>query len=249
MSNLVDAVLQDVADSLRKCLRAFDLVYRLGGEEFLVLLPGVDTPEAASVAEGLRVAVAAEPHGTLPAGSRYRPRCARSGSRDELGAQRHAGCLSSEGQPDVLALDRVRRRDAAGTASGVTWRTSWRPAHDCITPPTSDPSSICKRIREVPADLVCADGHRLSVLVNASIALSPSGRPSAIRASLFDATDRHRHERELVDACDVERARRARVERLQRISAEHLSEGATFPFRDRAPRSCGPGTADPVNPA
>ena len=39
-----DAVLRDVAYALRKQLRAFELVYRLGGEEFLVLLPE-PTPE------------------------------------------------------------------------------------------------------------------------------------------------------------------------------------------------------------
>ncbi len=35
-----DAVLRDVAYALRKHLRSFELVYRLGGEEFLVVLPG-----------------------------------------------------------------------------------------------------------------------------------------------------------------------------------------------------------------
>ena len=35
-----DAVLGDVAYTLPKELRAFDLAFRLGGEEFLVLLPG-----------------------------------------------------------------------------------------------------------------------------------------------------------------------------------------------------------------
>src|SRR5215203_2618082 len=33
-----DAVLKDVAYAMRKALRAFDLVYRIGGEEFVVLL-------------------------------------------------------------------------------------------------------------------------------------------------------------------------------------------------------------------
>src|SRR5665811_643861 len=37
-----DAVLRDVAYLLRKQLRAFDLAYRLGGEEFLILVPGSD---------------------------------------------------------------------------------------------------------------------------------------------------------------------------------------------------------------
>ncbi len=55
-----DAALKDVAYLLRKRLRAFDLAYRIGGEEFLVLLPGADTREAAEMAEELRAAVAAD---------------------------------------------------------------------------------------------------------------------------------------------------------------------------------------------
>jgi diguanylate cyclase (GGDEF)-like protein len=53
-----DAVLRDVAYVLRKQLRAFDLVYRLGGEEFLILLPGSEVEHAVGRAERLRVAVA-----------------------------------------------------------------------------------------------------------------------------------------------------------------------------------------------
>ncbi len=49
-----DAVLQDVAYLLRKQLRAFDLAYRIGGEEFLVLLPGADLEQSAAMAERLR---------------------------------------------------------------------------------------------------------------------------------------------------------------------------------------------------
>jgi diguanylate cyclase (GGDEF)-like protein len=58
-----DGVLKDVAYVLRKELRAFDLVYRLGGEEFLVLLPGADLAQSEDVAEMLREAVAREPLG------------------------------------------------------------------------------------------------------------------------------------------------------------------------------------------
>ncbi len=52
-----DAVLRDVAYALRKHLRSFELVYRLGGEEFLVVLPGLDTGAGQEVAERLRLAV------------------------------------------------------------------------------------------------------------------------------------------------------------------------------------------------
>jgi diguanylate cyclase (GGDEF)-like protein len=55
-----DAALTDVAYLLRKRLRAFDLAYRIGGEEFLVLLPGADTAECARIAEDLRRSVAAD---------------------------------------------------------------------------------------------------------------------------------------------------------------------------------------------
>lgn len=56
-----DAVLVEVAYRLRKELRAFDLAYRLGGEEFLVVLPGAREHEAAAIAERLRESVAAAP--------------------------------------------------------------------------------------------------------------------------------------------------------------------------------------------
>jgi diguanylate cyclase (GGDEF)-like protein len=55
-----DAVLRHVAYVIRKQLRAFDLAYRIGGEEFLVLLPGAAAVECAAVAERIRAAVEAE---------------------------------------------------------------------------------------------------------------------------------------------------------------------------------------------
>jgi diguanylate cyclase (GGDEF)-like protein len=58
-----DAVLEAVAYELRKTLRAFDLFYRTGGEEFLVLLPGADLAHTTELAEALRAAVAREPLG------------------------------------------------------------------------------------------------------------------------------------------------------------------------------------------
>jgi diguanylate cyclase (GGDEF)-like protein len=56
-----DTVLREVAYRLRKQLRAYDLVYRIGGEEFVVLLLGGTSAATHATAEQLRAAVAAEP--------------------------------------------------------------------------------------------------------------------------------------------------------------------------------------------
>ncbi len=56
-----DAVLRAVAGRLRGELRAIDLLARIGGEEFLAILPEVDPAEAGAVAERLRAAVGAAP--------------------------------------------------------------------------------------------------------------------------------------------------------------------------------------------
>jgi diguanylate cyclase (GGDEF)-like protein len=55
-----DAVLKEVAYLLRKRLRAFDLAYRLGGEEFLILVPGSELAHTAELAERLREGVCDE---------------------------------------------------------------------------------------------------------------------------------------------------------------------------------------------
>jgi diguanylate cyclase (GGDEF)-like protein len=55
-----DAVLRDSAALLRRHLRAFDLVYRLGGEEFAVVLPGVGVAEALEIADRQRASIEQE---------------------------------------------------------------------------------------------------------------------------------------------------------------------------------------------
>lgn len=52
-----DAVLQDVAYTMRAALRAGDSIYRVGGEEILVMLPGTGHGDAMEIAERLRVEV------------------------------------------------------------------------------------------------------------------------------------------------------------------------------------------------
>ena len=56
-----DAVLVGSAQALRSHLRAEDQLGRLGGEEFLILLPDTDADAAGHAAEKLRVELAAAP--------------------------------------------------------------------------------------------------------------------------------------------------------------------------------------------
>jgi diguanylate cyclase (GGDEF)-like protein len=61
-----DAVLKEVAYTLRKELRTFELLYRIGGEELLLVLPGADLGAACHVAETARGAIEAAQPGGLP---------------------------------------------------------------------------------------------------------------------------------------------------------------------------------------
>lgn len=61
-----DAVLKDIAYVMRKELRAFDLAYRIGGEEFLVLLPGANIHDSEDFARDLHRVIGAAPRGGQP---------------------------------------------------------------------------------------------------------------------------------------------------------------------------------------
>lgn len=56
-----DRCLRHFADAIRARLRASDVLARLGGEEFVVLLPGLTLPQARHVADDLRAVLAAAP--------------------------------------------------------------------------------------------------------------------------------------------------------------------------------------------
>jgi diguanylate cyclase (GGDEF)-like protein len=52
-----DAVLKDVAYVLRKALRSFELLYRIGGEELLLILPGAELEAGCEIAQEMRAAI------------------------------------------------------------------------------------------------------------------------------------------------------------------------------------------------
>jgi len=58
-----DQVLKSVADLLTANIRRGDIVGRLGGEEFAIVLPGAGIEEGQRVAERMRESIAAEPFG------------------------------------------------------------------------------------------------------------------------------------------------------------------------------------------
>jgi len=61
-----DAVLREIAERLLGHVRSSDMVVRVGGEEFAVLMPGADRSTAATVAERLRAVVEERPFALGP---------------------------------------------------------------------------------------------------------------------------------------------------------------------------------------
>ncbi|SBW03300.1 Response regulator PleD (fragment) [uncultured delta proteobacterium] len=63
-----DAALRHLTQTVKNELRGPDILGRYGGEEFVLLLPGVDQPTGEAIAERLRLAVATSPVPTKTAG-------------------------------------------------------------------------------------------------------------------------------------------------------------------------------------
>ncbi len=79
-----DDVLREVSSRLKSVMRHEDLLARLGGEEFAVLLGGLTAPEIADVGERLIQAVAAEPVAAASAAIEVR---ISAGAAQRLGAE------------------------------------------------------------------------------------------------------------------------------------------------------------------
>ena len=112
-----DDVLRAVADAIRRAVRGTDLVGRWGGEEFAVLLPGVDTTGAAA---------ARQPSSRPGAGPRFtsaRTTRSRSGVRAARSAST-SGVASSEPLSQTTTSKRTRGSvccSRAATSRGSRW--------------------------------------------------------------------------------------------------------------------------------
>jgi diguanylate cyclase (GGDEF)-like protein len=108
-----DAVLRHLPDVAAAGLRGFDVFGRLGGEEFLIVLPGTDLAGALVVAERVRAAVETAGFPGLPAGGRVSVTLgvAQRGRGEEISA----------------LLDRADRALYAGKAAGRNRVESDRP--------------------------------------------------------------------------------------------------------------------------
>jgi GGDEF domain-containing protein len=109
-----DAVLEHVAATLAAGLRSFDLAYRIGGDEFAVILPGVPVAEVAEVADRLRREVVQARPGGLPVTLAGRNRVETAGDDAAApalaaGPARSATEIASPQMDRQLPVDRARR--------------------------------------------------------------------------------------------------------------------------------------------
>jgi PAS domain S-box-containing protein len=75
-----------------------------------------------------------------------------------------------------------------------------------------------EEVREIALEIIRADGRRLPVLVNAQLKRDTGGRPTLVRITVIDATDRRQYERELLRARADAESRAAAASALQHIN-------------------------------
>ena len=122
-----DQALRDVAEVLRGCA-GNALLFRQGGDEFAVLLPGADTRQASEVAEQIRTAVSNDPHigATVSLGVAAYPDSARIAEELMHGADAAMYWAKSLGRNRVMAWDQLLQGNHQGAipwyANGVAAR-------------------------------------------------------------------------------------------------------------------------------
>lgn len=76
-------------------------------------------------------------------------------------------------------------------------------------------------VREIAVDLVCANKQRLPALINSVLRHDADGKPTIIRTTVFNATDRKEYERELLrERQRAEQAAKAKADFISMVSHE-----------------------------
>ena len=127
-----DDVLVAFAELLRRSVRKVDGVYRMGGEEFLVLLPGADEDGLSIVTETLRAAIASELRGpegyltaSIGAAALHIDLCAGDADPVLLAA------APPGGRPSPFRVDCMRDHHGSKTVSGPSGQLQFDPGHRC----------------------------------------------------------------------------------------------------------------------
>jgi diguanylate cyclase (GGDEF)-like protein len=115
-----DRVLRQLAELLLRTTRRADVVARIGGEEFVIVLPESDRPGAAAVAEKIREAVASEP---------FPGRESQPGGR--VTVTLGFACFPEEGEDAVNLLEKADRALYLGKHDGG----------NCVRPTPRPPAS------------------------------------------------------------------------------------------------------------
>ena len=152
-----DAVLKDVAYVLRKELRSFELLYRIGGEELLLMLPGAGLERAARWPKTF--ARRSSTAGLRACGSPHRWECARP-----------TGTTSSSGRCSTPPTARCTTPNAAVAIVSPTRRTST--AIGRCSARTSSRSRF-------EAVLALLSGRLRTRAMSARVSPWPAGRPPA----------------------------------------------------------------------
>ncbi len=122
-----DALLREVATAITRVLRARDTLFRVGGDEFVVLLPATRAADAVRIAERVREAVAAsalsgrpdDPRVTTSVGVAELPRRADAGDTREA-ADRALYAAKARGRDRVVAAADLSGPDRAGTPQAAS---------------------------------------------------------------------------------------------------------------------------------